>query len=236
MTLAGFLVCGRQKLMDNSRVVFSLPSVSLALPARRTTRGNDDGAAEDGHSLKMAGTPPETDGDRHMMHGPIRRRCRHLFNAHHWMQGVWPVSTTTVYYGVYRREVHVLLPVQTGTVVTVPILCTSAYYEFIMITCIVDEVVVQCAYRYVLCHHHPSHQTWSWKSWILLKWDGDFFKVGCVGCFVGDASLEELYYVHKQGCLPYYRPDRTIHGCNKPSRLGTPQHLYGRPSNFLLLF
>lgn len=118
MTLAGFLVCGRQKLMDNSRVVFSLPSVSLALPARRTTRGNDDGAAEDGHSLKMAGTPPETDGDRHMMHGPIRRRCRHLFNAHHWMQGVWPVSTTTVYYGVYRREVHVLLPVQT-TVVTV---------------------------------------------------------------------------------------------------------------------
>lgn len=52
------------------------------------------------------------------------------------------------------------------------------------------------------------------------------FKVGCVGGFVGDASLEELYCVHKQGCLPYYRPDRTIHGCNKPSRLGTPQHLY----------
>lgn len=53
------------------------------------------------------------------------------------------------------------------------------------------------------------------------------FKVGCVGCFVGDASLEELYCVHKQGCLPYYRPDRTIHGCNKPSRLATtPQHVY----------
>lgn len=32
------------------------------------------------------------------------------------------------------------------------------------------------------------------------------FKVGCVGGFVGDASLEELYCVHKQGCLPYLLP------------------------------
>lgn len=60
----------------------------------------------------------------------------------------------------------------------------SAYYEFIMITCIVDEVVVQCAYRYVLCHHHPSHQTWSWKSWILLKWDGDFLKLGVLAALL----------------------------------------------------